>query len=131
MFPMKLEALIYVLVACLTIVVPSAAYFVFADKLKQQGTEARTTAQRYEVLAKDIEDGKINIHLENIPAYMRLQAKSGGTLADMYANFGSAAKHFLLSMVGVAILQFCLLLYVLRKRKNITPRSTPTSEGVG
>lgn len=131
MFTMKIEALVFSIVVCLTLIVPGAAYVVMSGDLQSQADSYLSLAQKSEELAKSIKETTSPLNKESLISYMRIQAENEKKLSTVFLDFKSTSKKFLLSMAWIALLQFSILTMVLIRRNNITRRSTPVPSGAG
>ena len=117
---MKIDAFICVIVLALTLVIPSLAYFNTADSWASFSAETLATASRTEEMAKQTELGKIKPDVAGFPTYLRMQAASQRTIAEIFAQLNSASRKLMSATIGAVQLQGLLLFWLLwRKRKAL------------
>jgi predicted PurR-regulated permease PerM len=125
MLSIKAEVLIYIAVACLTLLGPCIGYFVLGDHLASLSEEALRNGKKFEDLSRSIGEGKTQINKDSASATMHLLAQSQKTLSDMFLRANSSVKHILNSIIVTAIFQFFMLIFIFLKRKN---KASHTSE---
>jgi predicted PurR-regulated permease PerM len=114
----KSEAIIYVLIVCLTLLTPCVGYYAISENTKSLAEEALKNGRKFDDLSQSIKEGKTQINKENVSATMHLLAESQKTLADTFLSFDTVTKNVLNGIIGTAVFQFLLLMFILHKRRK-------------
>lgn len=125
MFPVMRDVIFCALIASLTLAVPVIGYVVSGDTLLQQSKDAVIRAQRFDAMARSVEDGKVTVHKDSVATSLRHYAIAERALSGMHAAADSRANVGLLFMAGVALCQFALLALFIARMRRADPQPVP------
>jgi hypothetical protein len=116
---MKLDAILCAVIVALTLVIPCAAWVLgYSEALANHSEERATSSKRWETIARDTEQGKIQTDPANFPQYLRMQGRQDLELARMYGSLAQALKGMTQGLVGIAMVQAALLVWLVNRRRK-------------
>lgn len=119
---MKFEIIAFTAVIILSVSTPFTAYFSLGNSFDLHASIMKNSASGYEILANEIEPGKVRAYVESIPKTLRHLAKAEHLRARALEDYQSATTNFFTASLGAASVQELLLIGLILRRRNITNR---------
>lgn len=119
MFRMKRDAVICALITSLSLAVPLIGYAVLSETLLAQREEAVNRANRFDEMARNVQDERIVVHKEKVAVSLHHYATAERSLSQMYENSHAIAIYFVVFTGGIALCQFIFLyLFILNRSRH-------------